>query len=130
MQVPPFSLSQQIEDLGVDLEETVLEVLRSGQYIGGAQIKRFEEAFATSVGCEHAVGCNSATEAWLGLADDVFSAAPKEVALFTKRLHPARDENIVAAVVCRSRERFRKEGGIHTFHVGQRAKEPSPYGWT
>ncbi len=39
MQVPPFSLSQQIDDLGVDLEEAVLEVLRSGQYIGGPQIK-------------------------------------------------------------------------------------------
>ena len=61
MQVPPFSLSQQIDDLGVDLEEAVLEVLRSGQYIGGPQIKRFEEAFAASVGCEHAVGCNSGT---------------------------------------------------------------------
>ena len=63
MQVPPFSLSQQIDDLGVDLEEAVLEVLRSGQYIGGPQIKRFEEAFAASVGCEHAVGCNSGTDA-------------------------------------------------------------------
>ena len=63
MQVPPFSLSQQIDDLGVDLEEALLEVLRSGQYIGGPQIKRFEEAFAASVGCEHAVGCNSGTDA-------------------------------------------------------------------
>ncbi|MGB0277026.1 MAG: DegT/DnrJ/EryC1/StrS family aminotransferase, partial [Synechococcus sp.] len=63
MQVPPFSLSQQIDDLGVDLEEAVLEVLRSGQYIGGPQIKRFEEAFAASVGCCQAVGCNSGTDA-------------------------------------------------------------------
>ena len=43
MQVPPFSLSQQISDLGQDLEEAVLNVLRSGQYIGGPQIKQFEE---------------------------------------------------------------------------------------
>ena len=63
MQVPPFSLSQQIDDLGVDLEEAVLEVLRSGQYIGGPQIKRFEEVFAASVGCDQAVGCNSGTDA-------------------------------------------------------------------
>ena len=63
MHVPPFSLSQQIDDLGVDLKEAVLEVLSSGQYIGGPQIKRFEEAFAASVGCEHAVGCNSGTDA-------------------------------------------------------------------
>ena len=63
MQVPPFSLSQQISDLGTDLEEAVLHVLRSGQYIGGAQIKAFEEAFAASVGTSHAVGCNSGTDA-------------------------------------------------------------------
>ena len=36
MNVPPFSLSQQIEDLGSDLEAAVLAGLRSGQYIGGA----------------------------------------------------------------------------------------------
>ena len=63
MQVPPFSLSQQISDLGADLEEAVLQVLRSGQYIGGPQIKAFEEAFAASVGTSHAVGCNSGTDA-------------------------------------------------------------------
>jgi len=63
MQVPPFSLSQQITDLGADLEEAVLSVLRSGQYIGGPQIQRFEQAFAASVGVPHAVGCNSGTDA-------------------------------------------------------------------
>ena len=63
MQVPPFSLSQQIGDLGQDLEEAVLSVLRSGQYIGGPQIKQFEESFAVSVGCSQAVGCNSGTDA-------------------------------------------------------------------
>ena len=63
MQVPPFSLSQQISDLGTDLEEAVLQVLRSGQYIGGAAVKAFEDAFATSVGTSHAVGCNSGTDA-------------------------------------------------------------------
>ena len=63
MQVPPFSLSQQINDLGTDLEEAVLQVLRSGQYIGGAQLNAFEDAFATSVDTSHAVGCNSGTDA-------------------------------------------------------------------
>ena len=63
MQVPPFSLSQQISDLGTDLEEAVLQVLRSGQYIGGAAVKAFEDAFATSVETSHAVGCNSGTDA-------------------------------------------------------------------
>ena len=63
MQVPPFSLSQQIDILGSDLEEAVLGVLRSGQYIGGPQIQGFEEAFANEVGTTHAVGCNSGTDA-------------------------------------------------------------------
>ena len=63
MQVPPFSLSQQITDLGADLEEAVLSVLRSGQYIGGPQIQRFEQTFAASIGVRHAVGCNSGTDA-------------------------------------------------------------------
>ena len=63
MNVPPFSLSQQIEDLGSDLEEAVLASLRSGQYIGGAQVKTFEESFAAYVGCAHAIGCNSGTDA-------------------------------------------------------------------
>ena len=38
MQVPPFSLTQQLAELGPDLDEAVLRVLRSGQYIGGAEI--------------------------------------------------------------------------------------------
>jgi dTDP-4-amino-4,6-dideoxygalactose transaminase len=63
MQVPPFSLSQQLADLGPELDDAVLRVLRSGQYIGGAEIQRFEERFATSVGTPHAVGCNSGTDA-------------------------------------------------------------------
>ena len=59
MQVPPFSLNQQITDLGTDLDAAVLDVLRSGQYIGGPQIKRFEEAFALSVGTSHAVAATA-----------------------------------------------------------------------
>ena len=83
MQVPPFSLSQQISDLGQDLEEAVLNVLHSGQYIGGPQIKQFEESFAVSVGCSQAVGCNSGTDALIlalralgiGTGDEVITCA-------------------------------------------------------
>ena len=83
MQVPPFSLSQQISDLGQDLEEAVLNVLRSGQYIGGPQIKHFEDSFASSVSCRHAVGCNSGTDALIlalralgiGVGDEVITCS-------------------------------------------------------
>jgi dTDP-4-amino-4,6-dideoxygalactose transaminase len=63
MNVPPFSLQAQLEQLGDRLDTAVLEVLRSGQYIGGSTIGRFEEAFAAACGVPHAVGCNSGTDA-------------------------------------------------------------------
>jgi len=63
MAIPPFSLSAQLEQLGPGLEQAVLEVLRSGQYIGGSTIAGFEQAFAAACGVPHAIGCNSGTDA-------------------------------------------------------------------
>ena len=63
MPIPPFSLSAQLEELGSGLEEAVLSVLRSGQYIGGATISGFEDTFAQACGVAHAIGCNSGTDA-------------------------------------------------------------------
>ena len=83
MHVPPFSLSQQITDLCPNLEQAVLNVLRSGQYIGGPQVSTFEQAFADNVGTRHAVGCNSGTDALIlalrvlgiGPGDEVITCA-------------------------------------------------------
>jgi len=50
MQVPPFSLSEQLKELGDPLDQAVLEVLRGGQYIGGPAIGLFEQAFAAACG--------------------------------------------------------------------------------
>jgi dTDP-4-amino-4,6-dideoxygalactose transaminase len=63
MQVPPFSLNEQLKALGEELDQAVLQVLHSGQYIGGGVIAGFEQAFATAMGVPHAVGCNSGTDA-------------------------------------------------------------------
>jgi dTDP-4-amino-4,6-dideoxygalactose transaminase len=63
MPIPPFSLSEQLQQLGSGLEQAVLEVLRSGQYIGGATVAGFEQAFAAACGVPHAIGCNSGTDA-------------------------------------------------------------------
>ena len=57
--------------------------MRSGQYIGGPQIKQFEDLFAVSVGCSQAVGCNSGTDALIlalralgiGTGDEVITCA-------------------------------------------------------
>ena len=83
MQVPPFSLTDQLADLGSELDDAVLRVLRSGQYIGGTEIKTFEDAVAASVNCRHAVGCNSGTDALvlalrglgIGSGDEVITAS-------------------------------------------------------
>jgi dTDP-4-amino-4,6-dideoxygalactose transaminase len=83
MQVPPFSLREQLDGLGEELDQAVLRVLRSGQYIGGTSIADFEEAFAKAVGVPHAVGCNSGTDALIlalrglgiGPGDEVITAS-------------------------------------------------------
>ncbi len=83
MQVPPFSLSEQIDALGEELDQAVLRVLRSGQYIGGGTIAEFETAFAAAVQVPHAVGCNSGTDALIlalrglgiGPGDEVITAS-------------------------------------------------------
>ena len=83
MQVPPFSLSEQIQGLGTALDQAVLEVLRSGQYIGGATIARFEQDFAEACRVPHAISCNSGTDALIlalrglgiGPGDEVITAS-------------------------------------------------------
>jgi dTDP-4-amino-4,6-dideoxygalactose transaminase len=83
MQVPPFSLHEQIDALGEELDQAVLRVLRSGQYIGGSTIAEFETAFAAAVEVPHAVGCNSGTDALIlalrgldiGPGDEVITAS-------------------------------------------------------
>ena len=63
MQIPPFSLDAQISDIGEEIEEALIRVFRSGQYIGGDEVASFEEAFASMVQASFSVGCNSGTDA-------------------------------------------------------------------
>ena len=63
MVVPPFDLSRQLETMGPALDQAMLKVLHSGQYIGGKVVTQFEHDFAQSVGTAHAVSCNSGTDA-------------------------------------------------------------------
>jgi len=61
--VPPFDLARQLDALGPELDQAVLKVLHSGQYIGGPVVAEFERAFAQTVGTAHVVSCNSGTDA-------------------------------------------------------------------
>ena len=82
MQVPPFSLTKQLAELGTDLDSALLRVLQSGQFIGGDEVKAFEDAFADNIGVDHVVGCNSGTDALvlalrsldIGIGDEVITS--------------------------------------------------------
>ena len=63
MQIPPFSLDEQISEIGEELEEALLKVFRSGKYIGGEEVASFEQAFALAIETSYSVSCNSGTDA-------------------------------------------------------------------
>jgi dTDP-4-amino-4,6-dideoxygalactose transaminase len=61
--IPPLDLKRQYQAIGADVSAAVLEVLASGAYIGGAVVQNFEQQFATYIGTQACVGCNSGTDA-------------------------------------------------------------------
>jgi len=83
MVIPPFDLSSQLAALGDELDQAVLDVLRSGRYIGGSVVTGFEQAFAAFCDVATAVGCNSGTDALvlalhalgIGPGDEVITTA-------------------------------------------------------
>ena len=63
MQIPPFTLNRQYQEIGSEIESEVFKVLKGGQYIGGQEIAKFEESFSNLIGVENTIGCNSGTDA-------------------------------------------------------------------
>tara|TARA_B100000902_G_C27279947_1_gene901129 strand:- start:468 stop:1652 length:1185 start_codon:yes stop_codon:yes gene_type:complete len=63
MQIPPFTLERQFQEIGSEIETEVLKVLKGGQYIGGQEIAKFEENFSSLIGVRNTIGCNSGTDA-------------------------------------------------------------------
>ena len=61
--IPPIDLTRQHKVISQEVEDRVLEVLRSGRYIGGAAVTDFESQFANYIGTKYSVGCNSGTDA-------------------------------------------------------------------
>ena len=60
MQIPPFTLNRQYQEIGSEIEREVFKVLKGGQYIGGKEIAKFEDSFSSLIGVENTIGCNSA----------------------------------------------------------------------
>ncbi|GAB4140249.1 MAG: DegT/DnrJ/EryC1/StrS family aminotransferase [Cyanobacteria bacterium J069] len=61
--IPPLDLTQQFKTISAEVNEAVLGVLASGQYINGPVVQRFEQAFADYIGTSEAIACNSGTDA-------------------------------------------------------------------
>ncbi|WP_353988188.1 DegT/DnrJ/EryC1/StrS family aminotransferase [Ruicaihuangia caeni] len=61
--IPFVDLAAQQAEIMPDIEPLVLELLRSGAFIGGAAVTDFERAYAASVGVKHCVGVANGTDA-------------------------------------------------------------------
>ena len=58
-----IDLQSQFKRIQPDLEERVIAVLRSGQYILGPEVASFEQKLAEFAKAKHAVACSSGTDA-------------------------------------------------------------------
>lgn len=63
MKVPFLDLKRQYTELQAELEPLVIEVLRSGAYIGGKYVTAFEEEMAAHLGVKHVISCANGTDA-------------------------------------------------------------------
>lgn len=93
--VPILDLKSQYEQVGPKIEELVLEVLRSGNYILGQLGRQVEEQVAAICGAKYGIGCANGTDAlvlalWaadIGPGDEVitpsftFAATAEAIAL-------------------------------------------------
>jgi dTDP-4-amino-4,6-dideoxygalactose transaminase len=61
--IPPVDLARQYQSIQAAADAAVLEVLRSGRYIGGAAVEKFERQFADYTGVSSCIACNSGTDA-------------------------------------------------------------------
>ncbi len=66
--VPFFSLARQWATIKDSTTQAINEVLQAQYYVGGPVVQGFEEKLANYLGANHAVSCNSGTDAlWLAL---------------------------------------------------------------
>lgn len=61
--IPPFDATTQYQTIAAEIEKNICAVMAGGRYIMGPQVKEFEVQFATYLGCEQVITCNSGTDA-------------------------------------------------------------------
>lgn len=65
MNIPMLDLKAEYELLRAEIEPAVLNALAACQYIGGPNVKAFEQEAAAYAGAKHAISCASGTDALL-----------------------------------------------------------------
>ena len=60
-----FDLKEQYKTIAKEVNKNITNILSSGQYILGENVKLLEENFAKYVGVKYAISCNSGTDALL-----------------------------------------------------------------
>ena len=81
--IPLMDVTRQYNSLAEELDEAVLKVLHSGQYILGEDVQAFEKEFADYCGVKYAVGVGNGTDALvlallaagIGEGDEVITSA-------------------------------------------------------
>lgn len=61
--IPPVDLTRQYKLIKKEADSAVLEILNSGNYVGGEAVATFEKNFADYIGVNECVSCNSGTDA-------------------------------------------------------------------
>ncbi|MBF8253725.1 MAG: DegT/DnrJ/EryC1/StrS aminotransferase, partial [Deltaproteobacteria bacterium] len=80
--IPLVDLRVQYAGIRSEIDEALDEVLESQQFILGPAVKRFEEQMGAYLGCEHAVGVASGSDALL-LALMALEVGPGDAVLVT-----------------------------------------------
>ena len=83
MKIQLMNISRQYQEHKDEFDLAVQNVLYSGNYIGGTEVKKFEENFAESLGVKHCVSCGNGTDALvialralgIGPGDEVITVA-------------------------------------------------------
>jgi dTDP-4-amino-4,6-dideoxygalactose transaminase len=66
VKVPFYGHVRQYHNIKKEIDDAILRVLESSQYVTGPALKQFEDEFARYFGMKHVVGVNSGTDAlWL-----------------------------------------------------------------
>jgi len=63
MNIPFIDLKAQYQDYKTEIDQEVMEVMSSAQFIGGEKLSTLESNLATYTGATHAIGCSSGTDA-------------------------------------------------------------------